>query len=239
MKIAVIGDQHSNISNLKNLILKLNKENINRFIQVGDLNFTEPNNLFMKELNQVLSINNSKLYFIDGNYDNSNYLLEISKDKFSECKISEYIYYMPRGSYKRIGDKNFFFCGGAYSLNKNKKIKNNLYYSRETISDDDVTNIKSYWVDKNINFDFFISHDTIEPFNYKLSKMPKLIHKTFYKEDVKHRQNLKEIFDLTNSKNIIHGHFHKISTLGIYDISNNTLNKDSSNFKEQYMILSV
>ena len=59
-----------------------------------------------------------KLYFIDGNHDDIDWLQsKAMRSGLSATKISNHIYYMPRGSQLNIDGRTVFLLWGGFSAN--------------------------------------------------------------------------------------------------------------------------
>ena len=240
MKVAIIGDVHKNFDKLKETLIYLKRtENISTVIQVGDLGLNEYFAFYLESLSTLLSLLKIKFYFIDGNYDNIDWLKKKSNGRCSKVEIQPNIYYMPRGSILKLGGKTFFFCGGGYSANQKKRLKNINYWEAETLTDSEVFTIKERYKDQPLQCDFFIAHDTIEPFNHQLSYFPRWFSKLKWPVDVNHRRLLKELVMLSGAKTIIHGHYHKQKTLYKNGFKNVCLPSEKADIKDRFIVLDL
>lgn len=237
MRIIVIGDQHKDINNLKKILEYCYFNDLaDCYIQVGDLGLVDDFEQFLDELNWQLKIQSKDFYFIEGNHDNHKFLRANIKDKYKPVKLKSHIYYLPRGSVLTFKNSKWFFCGGGYSLNRYLLEKNKNYWPEETITRQEVDDIKNYYKELN-NIDYFISHDTIEPFVKKLSSEPLWVNKIIHKKDFIHRSNLAELVNFVKPNNIIHGHFHTNKIQTINGIKNISLASNNQPIKEQiYMV---
>ena len=240
MKVAIIGDVHKNFDKLKETLIYLKRtENISTVIQVGDLGLNEYFAFYLESLSTLLALLKIKFYFIDGNYDNIDWLTKMSNGRYSKVKIQPNVYYMPRGSTLKIGNKTFFFCGGGYSANQKKRMNGINYWEGETLTKSEVLTIKEQYEDQPLKCDFFIAHDTIEPFNHKLSYFPRWFSKWKWPIDRNHRRLLKELVELSGAKTIIHGHYHKQKTLYKNGFKNICLPSEKADIKDRFIVLDL
>ena len=238
MKIAVIGDMHKDFEKLKETLIYLKRhESITTVIQVGDLGLNGPFYSYLENLSSLLVILRINFYFIDGNYDNIDWLKSMSDNSYKEVMLYPNLYYMPRGSTLKLGDKKFFFCGGGYSANQKKRIEKINYWKNEILTEAEVVSIKEHYKDKQLNCDFFISHDTIDSFSHSLSYFPKWFGKWKWPQDVKHKEFLKELVELSGAKTIIHGHYHKQKEIAQNSLKNICLPNEKVEVTNRFILL--
>jgi len=95
LKIAVLGDIHSNIVNLKKALFKARKRGISHIIIVGDLQ--------SPEVIDIIGITNIKTSIIFGNADFDQDAFLFNAKKYKNIKI-----FGDRGDLEIEGDKSFF-----------------------------------------------------------------------------------------------------------------------------------
>lgn len=238
MKIAIIGDVHKDFEKLKETLIYLKRnKSITTIIQVGDLGLNGQFSFYLENLSSLLIMLRMNFYFIDGNYDNIDWLKSKNLNCYKKVELYPNLYYMPRGSTLKLGDKKFFFCGGGYSANQKKRIEKINYWKNEILNENEVISIKEYYKNKQLDCDIFISHDTIEPFNHLLSYFPKWFSKWKWPNDFKHKKLLKELVDLSGAKTIIHGHYHKRRTLYKNEFKNICLSNEKFNINQRFILL--
>lgn len=136
-----LGDIHGNFNYLKELINLYNITDTT-IIQVGDfgIGFTSKENdeKLLSDLNSFLTKNNIVLYAIRGNHDNPDYF--IGNHILSNLKL------MPDYSVITINDYNILLVGGAISIDRVPRMKENLHYLESNV-DKEV-----YWVDEVIKY---------------------------------------------------------------------------------------
>lgn len=225
--ILVLGDIHGNFNYLKNQIHTKQITDC-KIIQVGDfgIGFTNRDNdeLTLKNLNDFLKDNRVTLYAIRGNHDDPTFFN--GDYDYSNLKL------IPDYTTLNLEDNNFLFVGGAISVDRTQRIKENnsnskygskkrCYWEKEGIT------YKPEIVKSLTNIDIVVTHtapDWCEPNNklgfggfvedwakYDNTLISDLIHE---------RNQMTNIFiDLYENNKIkkhFYGHFHK-SNLNNFD----------------------
>lgn len=239
MKIAVIGDTHKDFHKFQETVMYAKQKlDASVLIQVGDFGLTGDFTYYLEQVESFLNIVKMKLYFIDGNHDNIDWLQsKAMRSGLSATKISNHIYYMPRGSQLNIDGKQFFFCGGGFSANYKKLTPDVTYWSGETLTQEDLTRVKDAYHTQVKPCDYFISHDTIPVFNQLISIIPAWFVKWKWPTDYNHRQYLKEMFELSGAKTIIHGHYHSPLQLTDDSVINISLGSEKSSVKDRCYLI--
>ena len=135
-KIAFLGDLHGNTNNAYKLIdYIMEQDNPDLLIQVGDMGVMgELFEKYLNKLNKKLESYNIELWFIDGNHENFNWLLNKVKNPHGLNSITSKIKYIPRGTMLTLGNKHFYFCGGAFSIDKFMRTIYKSWWPQETLS---------------------------------------------------------------------------------------------------------
>ena len=240
-KIAFLGDLHGNTNNAYKLIdYIMEHDNPDLLIQVGDMGVMgELFEKYLNKLNKKLESYNIELWFIDGNHENFNWLLNKVKNPHGLNTITPKIKYIPRGTMLTLGKKNFYFCGGAFSIDKFMRTIYKSWWPQETLSKEETEELINYYNENYSNYkiDYFISHDTPLFEHYQDDSI--FMKQSDFYEDYSHKMNLSKLYELTNAPKIIHGHYHKYNKFIQDGVENITLNCDVSPFTEQYTIVEV
>lgn len=240
-KIAFLGDLHGNTNNAYKLIdFIMEHDNPDLLIQVGDMGVMgELFEKYLNKLNKKLESYNIELWFIDGNHENFNWLLNKVKNPHGLNTITSKIKYIPRGTMLTLGKKNFYFCGGAFSIDKFMRTIYKSWWPQETLSKEETKELINYYNDtySNYKIDYFISHDTPLFEHYQDDSI--FMNQSDFYEDYSHKMNLRKIYELTKAPKIIHGHYHRFNKFIQDGVENITLNCDGSPFTEQYTIVEV
>ena len=240
-KIAFLGDLHGNTNNAYKLIdYIMEHDNPDLLIQVGDMGVMgELFEKYLNKLNKKLESYNIELWFIDGNHENFNWLLNKVKNPHGLNSITSKIKYIPRGTMLTLGKKNFYFCGGAFSIDKFMRTIYKSWWPQEILSKEETEELINYYNENYSNYkiDYFISHDTPLFEHYQDDSI--FMNQSDFYEDYSHKINLRKIYELTKAPKIIHGHYHRFNKFIQDGVENITLNCDGSPFTEQYTIVEV
>lgn len=238
-KIAFLGDLHGNTNNAYKLIdFIMEHDNPDLLIQVGDMGVMgELFEKYLNKLNKKLESYNIELWFIDGNHENFNWLLNKVKNPHGLNSITSKIKYIPRGTMLTLGKKNFYFCGGAFSIDKFMRTIYKSWWPQEILSKEETEELINYYNENYSNYkiDYFISHDTPLFEHYQDDSI--FMNQSDFYEDYSHKMNLRKIYELTKAPKIIHGHYHRFNKFIQDGVENITLNCDGSPFTEQYTIV--
>lgn len=124
MKILLAGDAHGNTGYVNSLITKAANQGIDRIFVLGDFGYWEHTHDgvgFLDTVNKNAERCGVTVYFIDGNHDKTNLLLEKydnHPDEEGFLLVREWIRYAPRGHRWTWGGTRFAAFGGAYSVDK-------------------------------------------------------------------------------------------------------------------------
>ena len=240
-KIAFLGDLHGNTNNAYKLIdFIMEHDNPDLLIQVGDMGVMgELFEKYLNKLNKKLESYNIELWFIDGNHENFNWLLNKVKNPHGLNSVTSKIKYIPRGTMITLGKKNFYFCGGAFSIDKFMRTIYKSWWPQETLSKEETEELINYYNENYSNYkiDYFISHDTPLFEHYQDDSI--FMNQSDFYEDYSHKMNLRKLYELTKAPKIIHGHYHRFNKVIQDGVENITLNCDGSPFTEQYTIVEV
>lgn len=240
-KIAFLGDLHGNTNNAYKLIdFIMEHDNPDLLIQVGDMGVMgELFEKYLNKLNKKLESYNIELWFIDGNHENFNWLLNKVKNPHGLNSVTSKIKYIPRGTMITLGKKNFYFCGGAFSIDKFMRTIYKSWWPQETLSKEETEELINYYNENYSNYkiDYFISHDTPLFEHYQDDSI--FMNQSDFYEDYSHKMNLRKLYELIKAPKIIHGHYHRFNKFIQDGVENITLNCDGSPFTEQYTIVEV
>lgn len=212
----VWGDIHADWKmfqlNQKVLFDICKKENIEILfqIQVGDM--------FWHNSQKYIPEQEIPMYCVEGNHDD----LTFMDPRGKEIEIAKNVFYMPRGSIKKIGNLNFLFVGGAGSIDKNFRISQKLWWENEEINEEDFINTINKIKTFNQSIDIVVSHDmpgNLEHYFGLDKPIPIFVRGRFLlNEDRvgwKTRDYLKKIYNELNNPPLrwFFGHHHKNKTI--------------------------
>lgn len=155
MKILIAGDIHGNGSHLRYLNRVAEEQEAEKIFQVGDFGYWEhmPEGVtFLNRANDFANMSNVDLYFLDGNHDKTSLLLEkyTERDKERFIVVRERVKYAPRGHRWTWDGMRFIALGGAYSIDKDYRLKlekqgsgkpGRYWFPEEEMTDEDMAKI--------------------------------------------------------------------------------------------------
>lgn len=162
-RIFVTGDTHGMIDFSKLVIFaKQNKLDRSDYIIIcGDCGVLWDQESVVDYINAYDSIG-ATILFVDGNHENHNMLSHTLNIEWwhggKVHKISNNIYHLQRGEIFFLYGKSFLALGGADSHDKEFRKENESWWSKETITNEDINNALSHLSNNDNYVDYVISH---------------------------------------------------------------------------------
>lgn len=172
MRILLAGDTHGNTTHHRYLIDQAVANNCDRIFVLGDWGAWEhmPWGIeYVDRVDEYASKNNIMVYWLDGNHDKTSLVLEKYSSNVDDegfLVMRSYIRYSPRGNRFTWGGVRFITLGGAYSVDKDHRIKvlekagsgepQRYWFPEEEMSDEDMARILNE--DSSI-VDVILAHD--------------------------------------------------------------------------------
>lgn len=197
-----LGDIHGEFHILENAILGHCNQDV--IIQVGDFGMGFINSLSYSCLDNVVKALNdtdSVLYCIRGNHDDPRFW------NIEYCYENR-IFFVPDFTTLNILGKNFYFVGGAISIDRRGRTEGFNYWTDEGVD------FSKWKTNKPVNkIDVLVSHSA--PFNFYPYGAESKMVVSYCKEDpllkedlILERTFLKQVFDYCNPAECYYGHFH-------------------------------
>lgn len=138
----LLGDTHGNTGFIVNQVIPAAKaEGVHWIYQLGDFGYWEhtiEGVSFLDEVNEALILAGLEIVFIQGNHDKISLLLEKYQQIAGFYKVRSNLWFAPNGTQWEMGGKSFLALGGAYSIDKDVRLKTeeqlaqkNLRYSNK------------------------------------------------------------------------------------------------------------
>jgi len=130
--VLAIGDTHGNTSAICNVAIPTaKKRDCKIIVQLGDFGYwehAETGKRFLNKVSKALVRENMIMYWIDGNHENHPLLWETYFPSGPDglVMIRENLWYVPRGTVWKIGDVTCLGLGGAFSIDKQWRIEQEL-----------------------------------------------------------------------------------------------------------------
>ncbi len=207
-KYIILGDIHNDYKSLKIFQEKYSND-FNGIIQVGDFGYgfsyekSMQNDKLLHKDSKFLknSSDDFKIYFIRGNHDNKNKILEdVKSNIFNDC-----IEYIPDGIIKKIGNKNCLFIGGAGSIDRESRLEGVSWWANETLNHEEMNNIIDAIKNNKEKIDYVISHDCPLFVNMGKHFERNIIINEYCSFT---RKFLNEVYDLVKPDKWFFGHWH-------------------------------
>jgi predicted phosphodiesterase len=155
MKVLIAGDIHGNLSHLRHLGRRAQERDIDRIFQVGDFGYWEHMREgveFLNNAEKVAVAHEVTVYFLDGNHDNRDLLLNNYNERDEEgfIIVRPHVRYADRGHRWTWDRTRFIALGGAYSVDKEYRLglekagsgkPERYWFSGEEMTDDDMARI--------------------------------------------------------------------------------------------------
>lgn len=221
--IVAIGDIHGGLSRLSADIQYMTDTT---FVQVGDfgLGFEKPIYEYtqLATINEILVMNNSKMYVIRGNHDNPAFWVKGNGYVFSN------IIFVEDNTILNVDGRWCLFAGGAISIDRTHRQQGISYWSTEPYRfDSDRLNANYPWHPQDDvipDIDIVFAHDVYHPIS-KFTPSNKFVNDwcrldTTLRSDLDASQEeMKALFDYVSKINgdrpfmWVHGHYHDSDTM--------------------------
>jgi hypothetical protein len=149
----ITGDVHGDFRTFNFWIKSVNdKQKLEYVISCGDFGFWPDYGVY--DYTNIKLPDGVKVFWADGNHERHDLL-----KKFTEItKITDNVFYVPRGKYIEINGKNIMFIGGATSSDKKWRKPEISWFPEEDISESVLYNLPD------IKIDVVISHTCPQEF---------------------------------------------------------------------------
>lgn len=158
MKVLLAGDTHGNIRHVKSLIEIAVYEGCDRIVQLGDFGFWPHIEDFDAQVNRAAMEAGITFYWLDGNHENFDQLeKEVDFNSAHPQQMYANLWYLPRGSTWEWDGCRFMALGGAYSIDKHRRVEGHSWWPQELITSAQVERAVSRG-----QVDIMLTHDTPE-----------------------------------------------------------------------------
>lgn len=144
-KIAIFGDWHGNLEFAVTVLHKVYMtEEPDMYFHVGDFGFWPVDNEecwvpeYLPGLERLLEAQGKLFFFVDGNHEHFDWLESFPVDGDGLRKISDHIYHLPRGVAVTVGGKKIVGFGGAASVDRKFRLKDDSWFDAELITEADL-----------------------------------------------------------------------------------------------------
>lgn len=202
-KAVVSGDWHGHREYVHKFMRDMKDIGVKEVIHVGDVGFMGDIESYVEYLESLLYRYGMKLYFIEGNHEDYNWLGNLKEDKSTGLKkVSERIKYIPRGHRISYKGKDIVFIGGGVSVDQHKRRKGIDWWEEEELTDKQIEEISNQ-----DPADIMISHDCPKQIDLYLPDSH-YFPRDLIKKSEEHREKLGEIYEKLGIKYVVCGHYH-------------------------------
>jgi len=222
MKVGFLGDTHGNLDAVKFMLWAMWKNDIHVVIQVGDFGIYTDNNgmKFASVVNELCRKYEIILIVVPGNHENWRVINElVGKNRTQYAPYRDHILLAPRGMRDHIGGMSFVFLGGAPSVDRMWRKKNDDYYdargkiraNRHWYPEEQITEADVDYVVTDGYADVMVGHDAphgIRTIEDRISGNPLGFHiaDILYAEEG--RTLYTKAFKGVGPRYLFHGHYH-------------------------------
>lgn len=202
--ILLLGDIHGNAGILRKAIEVSKESDAKAIIQLGDFGLFPETEAWFRENVKDAHI---PIYFIDGNHDNCQRWVEY--ESITQIWDDRELYYIPRGTVMELDGRTVAFMGGASSIDKNIRLKNNMDWDvNENISPTHIERLYRNALGKKV--DMFLTHC---PPHSVIEKNFDPINKLWFGVGVDwtdpNQNIIEDAWDKLNYPTVYSGHMHK------------------------------
>lgn len=152
--IMLLGDIHGDINVLKNAIKIAMAKKATALIQVGDFGLMQKHGIETGFYNAIKD-STIPVYFIEGNHDDCSRWVEHTE--VTQIYLDANLFYIPRGTVMEIDGRTIAFMGGAASIDKNYRLRQNMHWdSKEEVTQENINLLLKNAEGKKV--DMFITH---------------------------------------------------------------------------------
>ena len=190
MKVLVIGDIHGHWRSFYQSVETATENGCEAVIQVGDLGYKWPGE------EPPCCKPDLPVYFCDGNHENFGELGKVTHlNGIGEAYPG--VFHVDRGEVLNLNERHLLFAGGAYSIDRKSRVKDESWWERETITKMDADLMLRYsWA----TIDLVVSHDC--PFSVNVAEFA-------YPGAIESREYLDHVLQRYCPKYWFFGHYHR------------------------------
>lgn len=199
-KIAIAGDWHGITEAMLSGMRYAARHGADAVIHVGDFAFRFSAQ-FLSELAEQVRISGVPIYFIRGNHDDRDYLDSFLTDSYSPAEIVPGVFYVPDGAVVSFGNTDIAFLGGAYSVDRARRVLGETWWENEEPDADAV----QHFVDGGIQAPVMVVHElprnalNVNGRHHMIETLPS-------------REMTQKAIDAVRPKIVFNGHMHVRST---------------------------
>lgn len=192
MRVAILGDIHTDTQYLEYAIRSAVEQGAKAMIQVGDfgLNYSDS---FLSAIDNITRDNNIQLMAIRGNHDDPWW--------FRQYRRMDNVHFIPDGLVTTVGKKRVAFLGGAVSIDRDHREEGISWWSDERVN----PHVVNQWMNDGVKADILITHDSpVLPDNLPGFTLPADISRDCDED----RHHVAMAVEVIEPDVVYHGHYH-------------------------------
>lgn len=201
----LLGDCHGNDRFFARGCKEARALGCSHIIQLGDFGFWPhypEGRGFLKWCADQLNHYQLTGYWLPGNHECYDEIdRQYGNDRTKKHRTRGRLFYLPRGYRWTWDGISFMAVGGAYSIDKDLRVKGKSWWPQETLTDEDVIACTAHG-----EVDVILSHDAPNG-----ARIPCLEgqNEYMYPESHRNRERLESIVKKTKPRLLVHGHYHE------------------------------
>lgn len=209
MRVLLLGDSHCDAEHIDFAYDKAERFDCDAIFVVGDFgwwtNFKE-GHTFLKFCALRARRTEIPLYWLDGNHEYHPDLVAMVEDYGRDgfIELDPHFYYSPRGNAWEWDGVKFMSLGGAYSIDRDFRIKDIDWFEQELITEEDVDHCIA-----NGPVDVLLAHDA--PLAVDMAMEMAMSGRQMLKGDIstiENRERLQRVVNANAPSVVVHGHWH-------------------------------
>lgn len=202
-RVLLAGDTHGNGRWVGSLCKLAQQHRCDVVLQLGDFGYWPHTSKGRRFLDQVdwhaERYGIDCFYWIDGNHENHDMLVEEEVDADGFATIRDRCRYAPRGHRWRWGKVDFGALGGAFSMDHHYRVEGVNWWAREMLADADVTRLGGD------PLDVLLCHDAPEGAPIRKFELAP----GDAQQCLQVRERILSAVKTTRPKLVVHGHWHR------------------------------
>jgi DNA repair exonuclease SbcCD nuclease subunit len=196
-KLALLaGDTHANVHHMEWVFDQALGAGADVIIQLGDFGAFPQSpwgTAFMDTCALLVDDYNIPLFWIAGNHDDWDWMDELERDENGLAPVLNF-HHIPRGTFFRLGGKEWFASGGSFSIDWQRRTKHISIWDQELMTEEFVASVPERKVD------IMVSHDC--------PPSPVIQYQVEYGPSLSQREFTEQLVEKTKPTVMFCGHHH-------------------------------
>lgn len=206
-RIIIAGDWHGNTQAALDIISAAVRRDVAVILQLGDFGFWKPGSAtdrYLDALESACAQHDLTLLWVDGNHECFPELYKLPVDSATGLRsVRGRIYHLPRGLRWTWHGRGWMALGGAYSVDRHRRIPGSSWWPEEFVSEEEAARaIEGGPVD------VIVAHDCPDRVDIPGLAAPGVFPAAQLALSEAHREMVGAVVDSTRPSVLLHGHYH-------------------------------